>query len=350
MGLLDEYVDPATVLRGKPGAPGVHDDDSLMGNFWTHDAHGNPIPRPGTELKPRHTGQIGGDIDNATAKAGGQRAPGQTAPGPRANAPESVSDAERMAAKLKRADENLPGELEKRSLADKDAFKDLDPQTRVKVNDALSDDPLGTQKDLAQQWALGGAKGNPREFANRYEYAKAKFNELKRQAPEGLSRNARKKLAQEKFDIEDLDRQLKDDLAAAGEQGPRQRIDLPEDTDWQALAQNADALGGKVRKLDHLDYESPTAEAYHIAKHAHELPDQAAVKGVQLTGDPRKDFLAMQQHTIQTGKPVTTGELLPPDDAVKIVFTQSYGDKTMQAIVFVRPNGKTSIATFMTAN
>ena len=58
-----------------------------MGNYWTFDANGNPVPRPATELKPRHTGQISDDID-AAAHQGGRRAPGNASPGPRANAPD----------------------------------------------------------------------------------------------------------------------------------------------------------------------------------------------------------------------------------------------------------------------
>ena len=36
---------------------GVHDDDSLMGNYWTADANGKPVPTAGTHVKPRHTQQ-----------------------------------------------------------------------------------------------------------------------------------------------------------------------------------------------------------------------------------------------------------------------------------------------------
>jgi hypothetical protein len=79
MGLYDEYVDPTAVNRYLPNSPGVHTDDSLMGNYWTTDANGNLIPKPGTGVKPRHLDQIGGDIDNAAHMTGPK---GPAAPGP----------------------------------------------------------------------------------------------------------------------------------------------------------------------------------------------------------------------------------------------------------------------------
>jgi len=80
MGLLDEYHDPGAVNRAHPTSPGVHDDDSLMGNYWTFDANGNPVPKPATGLKPRHTQQIQDDIDNATQAHA--QSPGGSTPAP----------------------------------------------------------------------------------------------------------------------------------------------------------------------------------------------------------------------------------------------------------------------------
>ncbi|WP_203995220.1 hypothetical protein, partial [Virgisporangium aurantiacum] len=77
LGLLDEYVDPGTVNRGSAGAPGVHTDSSLMGNFWTRDAAGNVVVDPNTRLHERHVRQIADDI---TAAGGAGPAPAGTVP------------------------------------------------------------------------------------------------------------------------------------------------------------------------------------------------------------------------------------------------------------------------------
>jgi hypothetical protein len=103
MGLLDEYVDPSTVNRGTPASPGVHTDQSLMGNFWITDAAGNPVPDPGTRLQDRHLQQIGGDVDAARGAAGGG-GPGPAPPGPegapRAQAPPQPIDPRQIAAEI----------------------------------------------------------------------------------------------------------------------------------------------------------------------------------------------------------------------------------------------------------
>ena len=62
MGLLDEYVDAAVPNRAAAGAPGVSNDGSLMGNYWTRDAAGNTVPGANTGLRDRHLQQIGSDI------------------------------------------------------------------------------------------------------------------------------------------------------------------------------------------------------------------------------------------------------------------------------------------------
>ena len=62
LGLLDEYVDSSTVHRNSDSSPGVYNDRSLMGDFWTTDAHGNVVAHPDTALKPRHLNRLGKDI------------------------------------------------------------------------------------------------------------------------------------------------------------------------------------------------------------------------------------------------------------------------------------------------
>jgi len=80
-------------------------------------------------------------------------------------------------------------------------FDDMGQLTTGKVNTALKDDPLAKVPEAqkaAQHWAQKGAGNNPREFANRYEYARARYNELKQAALEELAGqpNAKKTAAQ----------------------------------------------------------------------------------------------------------------------------------------------------------
>jgi hypothetical protein len=85
LGLLDDHSHPSAANRFTPTSPGVHTDDSLMGNYWMRDpVTGKPIPKPGTEVKPRHWQQIQDDIDKArgggAATHGGHGAPAPAPP------------------------------------------------------------------------------------------------------------------------------------------------------------------------------------------------------------------------------------------------------------------------------
>ncbi len=96
LGFLDEYVDPKTVNRGSSSAPGVTNDNSLMGDFWQRDAAGNavidpatgkPMVKPGVQVHERHLAQLGGDIEAARGTAGG----GTGGTGTSSPAPEATS-------------------------------------------------------------------------------------------------------------------------------------------------------------------------------------------------------------------------------------------------------------------
>jgi hypothetical protein len=129
LGFLDEYVDPNTVNRGAPGAPGVTTDNSLMGDFWLRDpatgrvvvdpATGLPVADPATTLHDRHLGQLGGDIDAARAAGGGaggggpappQPGLGERAPAPDPNDPAATTPAATATADPAQATEASPAE------------------------------------------------------------------------------------------------------------------------------------------------------------------------------------------------------------------------------------------------
>lgn len=356
MGLLDEYYDPQAALRGgidkatgKPNTSGIREDDSLMGDYWKRPPGGGaaevdpvtglPIHRPETHLKDRHLDQIGGDIDKAVPRVnkpgsgGGTSAPGARPKGPDELHPDEV----RMLKQQQTAEDQLPGVLEKHGVADHPTFKDMDAQTKVKVNNAFGSDPMSkdaASREAAMKWALDGAKGNPREFANRYEYVKAKYTAFRNTAPEGVPPRVH---ARENFNLDDVKKDYKADVKASSELPEGQHIQLSENADVSEMAT-------KVRDLDRIEYESSAAEAYHAVKHP-ELPSQQALGGdVKLTGDHLTDFLAVQRQTIKSG--TVEGVTLQTSNSTKLVYTQTYDGTSYRAIVFVKPDGTVRVASF----
>ncbi|MGN6110663.1 MAG: hypothetical protein ACTHU0_36510 [Kofleriaceae bacterium] len=92
LNLPDEYIDPVTVNRQNASSPGVHQDGSLMGNFWiTNPATGQPMADPNARLHQRHLDQLSSDINGQVAAnqavanpavANGQHPPSPQGPSP----------------------------------------------------------------------------------------------------------------------------------------------------------------------------------------------------------------------------------------------------------------------------
>ncbi len=61
IGLLDEYVDPTVPNRATGASPGVHTDNSLMGNYYTEG-------KSGADVRQRHGEALAGDISAATGR------------------------------------------------------------------------------------------------------------------------------------------------------------------------------------------------------------------------------------------------------------------------------------------
>src|SRR5439155_22091499 len=128
---------------------------------------------------------------------------------------------------------------------------------KKKVADAFGSDPLPkTVKPVARKWAMETAEGNPREFANRYEYAKARFLKIRDAAMEGLEGQpkldkgaaATKAGAQSTPDA--LADALKADLETVKSLGPGQ------DVGAAAAGMAPEDVGKAVQKLDRIGYES----------------------------------------------------------------------------------------------
>jgi hypothetical protein len=258
-------------------------------------------------------------------------------------------EAQAQAARQAKTDEQLAKALKDRGLND-EMFNDMDPQTRQKVNTALSQDPIAKAspevQKAAQDWAAEGANGNPREFANRYEYARAKFNEARAQAAEDLAGTpgAKAKAAQtasNEITPEKLNAALKADNETAQGLGKGQNLgsgELPENPTPQEVAQG-------VQKLDRVGYESDTAESYHAVKHQPEMPSPPR------SPNQVENANAYAMDTIKTGS-VVDATRPPAGGSTRVIIQKTYPSaaggepQVMEAIVYVDPNGKVTLASY----
>lgn len=236
----------------------------------------------------------------------------------------------------------------------------LDDEAVKKVNRALESDPMSPSaknqtpeiaeaRKRAEQWALDGANGDPREFANRYEYARARYSNLKRDAEKGLKgvtppkgMNKEKMAGNEaaaKSSAAEIEADLQADIAVSDKLGPGSSHIGVDPADTPA------AIGAKVQKLDRIPYESPTAEAYHAQKHAKELDDLTELPA----SDPVTRFAEATKLTLTKGA-VTKAELSHTGSTM-VIIQRSFpknggGSVTLEAIVYVKPDGRVVIATF----
>ncbi len=236
------------------------------------------------------------------------------------------------AAKIKAT---LDAELERRGLNDEPTFADMDPQTTSKVNTALSGDPLakatsGTQ-DAAEDWALDRANGNPREFANHYEFARAQFNEarIRRKGQANINQAA-------SVDVtpDELTKAYDHHASRVQGDGVGQAIDK--------MSTDPEVVARTVQTLDRFAFESESSEVYHAVKHGRELPPEFE------TGDAVEDYAAATRDTIRSGKIVKATGV--DGGAVLVIIRKEYQaanyDEVLEAIVYVEDTGKVTVASY----
>jgi hypothetical protein len=297
---------------------------------------GGQPAQEGGQGQPGEQGRAG---DQARAAEQGQ--PEQPAQPPPAPAPDEATI---------RARDQLRRALDQRSAAVKDdpMFNDLDAQTAGKVRRAVSEWPRGIPdnlKDSLCEWARDGSGANPREFANRLEYARARWQSLyeralQRQLASGVPNDravpaarvaASNELASDAGRAA-LQAQLEADLAEVARLGRGGTI--PQTTPEAEVP-------AAVRGLGRIEYESPTAEAYHVEKHFDELPasDQGSTNRVET-------FNQRAMETIRNGR-ITNNEMTPTGSR-RLVFQHQpvAGGPTLEAIVYVKPDGSVVIASF----
>ena len=258
--------------------------------------------------------------------------------------------------------ERLRRALEARGL-DADTFDSdqLDDQSAAKVARALLDDPMHPQsaskqtpeiaeaRKRAEKWALERANGDPREFANLYEYARVLFSNHKREAekalkgvtpPKGMNKDKMAgNEAAAKMTAAAIDAELEIDLAAVAKLGPGQNQIVMDPNDSPA------DIAAKVQTLERVPYQSPAAEAYHAQKHAKELDGLTEIPaGDAVTRFAEATKLTLTQGTVFKAEVSETG-------SIRIIlrreFTKDDGTTaTLEAIVYVQPDGRVVIATF----
>jgi len=234
----------------------------------------------------------------------------------------------------------------------------MDDLVAKKVNTALTGDPLMASESTpvidaarvrAEQWALAGANGNPSEFANRYEYARAKFTNAKNAKEEALLPNEKPKDMKKPVYAKNavapeitgpaLQASLERDVASIRKLPPGQnRVErLPTDT--------PESIAPKVQQLDRITYQSPTAEAYHVEKHVNELEDIVGLP----EHDPVARFAEATRLTLREG--TVHSASVESNGSIKVVIRKEFATTAkelteLQAVVYVQLDGKVVIATF----
>ncbi len=237
----------------------------------------------------------------------------------------------------------------------------LDELSVMKVTRALTGDSMHLSaarqtpevlaaRKRAEQWALEGAHGDPREFANRYEYARARFVNLKHEAEKGLKGvtppkgMTKDKLAGNeaaaKITAEGVSADLAADISVVEELGPgSNRVDVHEgDTPADIAA--------RVQRLERVPYESPSAEAYHAQKHKKDLEGLSELRA----DDAVTRFAEATRLTLTDGA-VYKAEPSTKKEATAVIIRRSFPtvdgeSKLLEAILYVDPDGQVVLATF----
>jgi hypothetical protein len=231
---------------------------------------------------------------------------------------------------------DLEEELRTRGLDGELTFAIMDAQTQSKVKTALSSDPFKKEKTavkrpVAEQWALGRAAGDPREFANRYEFVKARYNQLRADLK-----------GQPNIDVKALDEITSEKLDEAFEGHAGKVRSGPEGEHLATMLNNPDEIAAAVQKLDHVAFESVSSEVYHAVKHRLEVPQQF------MTGDAVRDYRAAIRDTVRTGEITSAGST--DDGKTRVVIRKPYQgegrEELLEAIIYVEPDGTVTIASY----
>lgn len=232
----------------------------------------------------------------------------------------------------------------------------LDGATRgdiLNIYNALDGDPIASaagkkptqptelQKAVAQ-WALANCDGKAGEFHALYEYARARFSDLREQQELALkgtnggriqaATNAGAMLT-EKF----LTDMLKQDMKELATFPAHQNLAGP------TTGMTHTTVAQAVQGLDQIRFGSPALEIYHAWKHRKEIP--AGFNGTLL-----ERYRAATMQTVRNGTIKFSGPALPPDPATRIIIHMAFGQPPTQeikeAILRVEPDGNVTISSW----
>jgi hypothetical protein len=234
-----------------------------------------------------------------------------------------------------KARDKVKADLKKLGIDDP-MFDDMDALVTNKVKNALGSDPMGkspTTQKAALEWAARGAGGDPSEFANRYEYAKAKFSEASKAAVAAKAKNARAD-AEAATTPDKLADGLNKDIAKVKAFGPGDQL--------EPIAPGADPkdTAAAVKGLKRVAFQSDTAEAYHAVKHQGELPPEFR------TGNAVDNYQNAYNDTIKTGNVVKA--VATPTGSTQVIIQKTYAGTgaPMEAIIYVKPDGEVVLASY----
>ncbi|MEU6033909.1 hypothetical protein ABZ801_00710 [Actinomadura sp. NPDC047616] len=291
--------------------------------------------------------------DEGDAGAGGQgpHQPGRDGAGHgENNSSDGDSPDPEVAAKLDRAD-RLEAALRDGGLSDDDIARLRGPEPREgadwqrlasAIAQGFSSKVKDTLHPAAVRFAMDGA-ADPREFAHRYEYFKARYDEyrryLKEHDPRGETHKGQSRaLAAAEWVLnEDLNSHLNNDVAAARRARPHTHATLDPELTGRSLEQSVRA------HADDIGMGSDTSAAYHARKHYHEVGVSAQ------SGHVVDDYLKSAERTIGQGALVK--DELSSSGSRQMVFHREVigadgNPRTVEAVVYVKPNGETVLATY----
>jgi hypothetical protein len=198
------------------------------------------------------------------------------------------------------------------------------------------------------RWAFDNCGGDPAEFYNRYEFARARFSALK-EAEEKALRGTNNSNAQalanatKQLTPEFLSNELRDTMAAIKTRPEGQQ--LGKSTRGMSDAEIAQA----VQELERVDFKTTTAEAYHAWKHRKEVLDQFQPEGAAesfFAGGLTERYFAGGMDVIRNGK-VLSVKPMDDDAGTRIIIQRRYvinGDvKVKEVIMMVDRDGKVAI-------
>ncbi|KUL25027.1 WXG100-like domain-containing protein [Actinoplanes awajinensis] len=319
------------------------------------------------DLKDVMSRSLGDDLSSEQARAIDQMVREAAALDQLESRSETIADAESRAARdaAKRdaeqeirqqgKDKRFQESLVKNDLVENAMFEGLNGLDRGKAAEALSHLPNKMTSELRKRvfgWASDQADGDVRVFANRVEFARARWNEMAGDREKALYESARRedpgidprgfktegqKLATKAMDSDEGIARLKSDLEYDLQYlaGKPHSIGLPEQV-------HPDLVASRLVGIEHPPWEMPEAEAYHVRKHFKELPDED-----MFAGEPIDIYTKSLLKTLLIGE-ITVEPPTVEGESTAVIYRRAIlgSQYTMRARVYLGDDGSAVVATY----